>query len=181
MKLKSIVPVVALTFILSHVVFASAFAQNNSNRGSEPSFLKEAEDSTPAPGRGVLTGTENSVRTQPILFDFEQLEFAPFKLPDGTVVNGVRRKYGVGATMKNTWWEMKKGAVLPVHSHQMEQITHVLKGRVSAYSQGKKFNLVPGKYLFLLPNTPHEFVAEEDSLVEDLQAGDIGNYTGGIR
>ncbi len=142
---------------------------------------QESDGSIPAPGRGILEETKDSVKTQPVLFDFEKMEFKPFKLPNGETLAGVKRKTGAGANFKNTWWELKKGAVLPVHSHQMEQVNHVLSGKVAAYSQGKKYILVPGKYLFLLPNVPHEFVAEEDSIMEDLQTGDIGNYTGGFK
>jgi quercetin dioxygenase-like cupin family protein len=161
------------------VACAQSSQQPSINHGE---VSHQIEGFTPAPGRGILPETKDSIKTQPVLFDFEKMEFKPFKLPDGSVLPGVRRKVGAGANFKNTWWELKKGAVLPVHSHQMEQITHVLSGKVSAYSQEKKYILTPGgKYIFLLPNVPHEFVAEEDSIVEDLQTGGIGNYTGGFK
>ncbi|RYX96974.1 MAG: cupin domain-containing protein [Comamonadaceae bacterium] len=141
---------------------------------------RDHDGSIAAPGRGYLPESKDSIKTTPLLFDFEAMAFMPF-IYEGKVLRGVRRKFGVGASFRNTWWELKKGAVLPLHSHQIEQITHVLKGRASLYSQERKYDLTPGKYAFLLPNTPHELVAEEDTVVEDIQSGDVGNYTGGLR
>ena len=159
------------------LVLASALSQAQTVSAAE---TPAHDGSLAAPGRGFLAESRDSVRTMPLLFDFEAMAYTPF-IYEGKPLPGVRRKFGVGAAFRNTWWELQKNAVLPLHSHQIEQITHVLKGRATLYSQGRKYDLTPGKYAFLLPNTPHELVAEEDTVVEDIQTGDVGNYTGGLR
>jgi quercetin dioxygenase-like cupin family protein len=144
-------------------------------------MVDDVSGSTAAPGRGVIQELRDGLRTPAVLYDLANMEYRPFRWPDGSLLQGVRRKYAVGAHFKTTWWELKKGAVLSLHSHQLEQVTHLLSGKVSVYSQERRFQLTPGLYLFLLPNVPHELVAEEDSVVEDLQSGDVGNYTGALK
>lgn len=65
---------------------------------------------------------------------------------------------------------MKKGAVVPVHSHPNEQITWFLTGAADVYSQGQKFTMRAGDIMIIPPNVPHEFHFTEDTIDIDIFA-----------
>jgi quercetin dioxygenase-like cupin family protein len=84
------------------------------------------------------------------------------------IVPGVRRQtITTGTTMYQMRARLDAGAVLPVHSHPQEQITHVISGRLRMIVAGVAHELQPGDSIYLPANTPHGVEALEDSLVID--------------
>ncbi len=68
---------------------------------------------------------------------------------------------------------LKKGAVVPMHSHDNEQITYVLEGALKfKIGDGEPDELVvrTGEVLHLPSNVPHEAVALEDTIDVDVFA-----------
>lgn len=63
---------------------------------------------------------------------------------------------------------MKKGAVVPVHSHDNEQVTMVLTGRLLFLNDHGQIEVGPGESLELPPNVPHGVEVLEDALVVDV-------------
>ena len=66
---------------------------------------------------------------------------------------------------------LKKGAVVPMHSHDNEQITYVLDGALKfSIGDGGPDNLVvrSGEVLHLPSNVPHEAEALEDTIDVDV-------------
>ena len=66
---------------------------------------------------------------------------------------------------------LKKGAVVPMHSHDNEQITYVLEGALKfRIGNGGPQNLVvrTGEVLHLPSNVPHEAEALEDTIDVDV-------------
>ena len=61
-----------------------------------------------------------------------------------------------------------KGAVVPRHEHENEQIATVLEGRVRFVVDGESFEVGPGESVPLAANVPHEVTALEDSVVLDV-------------
>ncbi|MGD2120353.1 MAG: cupin domain-containing protein [Gemmatimonadota bacterium] len=59
---------------------------------------------------------------------------------------------------------LEKGAVVPNHSHENEQITYLLEGalRFRIGSDGEELILRAGEVLVIPPNVPHEAEALED-------------------
>ena len=63
---------------------------------------------------------------------------------------------------------LKKGAVVPMHSHENEQITMLEEGALRfIFEQGDKI-LRAGETLAIPPHAPHRVEALEDSLAMDL-------------
>src|SRR5437016_12671668 len=63
---------------------------------------------------------------------------------------------------------MKKGCVIPLHSHFNEQITHVQSGALHFTIDGQEITIRAGEFLCIPPNAPHTAVALEDTVDIDI-------------
>ena len=64
--------------------------------------------------------------------------------------------------------DLKKGALVPEHSHHNEQISMVERGAVRFVLAGVEKIVKPGDILQIPPNVPHSAEALEDSVAVDL-------------
>ncbi len=58
---------------------------------------------------------------------------------------------------------LKKGAVVPEHKHESEQLTFILKGALEFTMEGKTFVVHAGEVLLIPSWVPHKAVAVEDT------------------
>jgi quercetin dioxygenase-like cupin family protein len=65
---------------------------------------------------------------------------------------------------------LKKGAVVPEHSHANEQITLLQEGKVRFFISGEEQLVVAGQVVHIPSNAPHKVMALEDSIATDLFA-----------
>jgi len=65
---------------------------------------------------------------------------------------------------------LKKGAVVPLHSHANEQVTLLERGRLRFTVSGEPTVLEPGDLMLTPPEAPHMVEALEASLATDLFA-----------
>jgi len=63
---------------------------------------------------------------------------------------------------------LKKGAVVPEHHHESEQITYILEGALKFEIEGKVVVVRKGEVLSIPSNVPHRAVAMEDTLDLDI-------------
>jgi quercetin dioxygenase-like cupin family protein len=63
---------------------------------------------------------------------------------------------------------LKKGAVVPEHFHEAEQITYILEGALEFELEGKVVVVGAGQVLRIPSNVPHRAVALEDTLDLDI-------------
>lgn len=63
---------------------------------------------------------------------------------------------------------LAKGAVVPEHFHESEQITYVLQGSMRFWLEGTEVLLRAGDVLRIPSNEPHRAVALEDTLEFDV-------------
>ena len=63
---------------------------------------------------------------------------------------------------------LKKGAVVPEHHHESEQITYILEGALKFQIEGKEIVVRKGEVLSIPSNVPHRAVAMEDTLDLDI-------------
>ena len=61
-----------------------------------------------------------------------------------------------------------KGCIVPLHSHESEQITYILEGALKFSLQGKDIIVRAGEILVIPSNVPHKAVALEDTLDLDI-------------
>jgi quercetin dioxygenase-like cupin family protein len=63
---------------------------------------------------------------------------------------------------------LRKGAVVPLHSHENEQITYLLEGALKFIVQGKEIVVRAGEVLVIPANVPHSAEALEDCIDLDI-------------
>jgi quercetin dioxygenase-like cupin family protein len=80
----------------------------------------------------------------------------------------ISRKMVVGEKAMIAQIFLKKGAVVPLHQHDAEQITYILEGSLKFELEGKEVVVNPGQVLYIPSNVPHRAVALEDTLDVDV-------------
>lgn len=63
---------------------------------------------------------------------------------------------------------LKKGCVVPEHSHENEQLTYVLEGALKFWIDGKEIIVGAGEVLCIPPHMPHKAEAVEDCVDIDV-------------
>ncbi len=66
---------------------------------------------------------------------------------------------------------LKKGAVVPMHEHENEQITYILEGKLRFWigsEDAEPMDIGPGEVLHLPSNVPHKAEALEDTVDVDV-------------
>src|SRR5215467_3141833 len=63
---------------------------------------------------------------------------------------------------------LAKGAIVPEHYHESEQITYILEGALKFEIEGKEIVVGKGEVLRIPSNVPHRAVALEDTLDLDI-------------
>jgi quercetin dioxygenase-like cupin family protein len=63
---------------------------------------------------------------------------------------------------------LKKGCIVPEHSHPNEQITFILEGALKFWIDGKEIVVNSGEVLTIPPNMPHKAEALEDTVDFDV-------------
>ena len=87
------------------------------------------------------------------------------------VVEGIDRRIINGDQMMLTHVYLKKGAVVPLHSHHNEQFTYVLEGVLRFWigDEGSEpIDIRAGEVLHIPANVPHKAEALEDTLDVDI-------------
>ena len=92
-------------------------------------------------------------------------------MPKETVTPLLDRRLIVGNRMMLAHIYLKQGCIVPLHSHDNEQLTYVLTGalRFSIGSEtGETIVIGPGEVLVIPSNVPHKAEALEDTLDVDV-------------
>ncbi len=63
---------------------------------------------------------------------------------------------------------LKRGALVPLHSHESEQMTYVLQGALRVAIGGKEIVVREGEVLHVPPSVPHQAEALEDTFELDV-------------
>ena len=63
---------------------------------------------------------------------------------------------------------LRKGSIVPLHSHDNEQITYVLEGALKFIIEGKELIVRSGEILVIPSNLPHSAEALEDTVDLDI-------------
>lgn len=78
------------------------------------------------------------------------------------------RHFVVGQNIMLSRVLLKKGCVVPEHSHHNEQVSYVIEGAVKFGIDGKEIVVREGEVLLIPPNMPHSAVALADSVSLDI-------------
>ena len=78
------------------------------------------------------------------------------------------RQFVVGQDIMVARVLMKKGCLVPLHSHHNEQITYILEGALKFWIDGKEIVVHAGEVLTIPPHMPHKAEAVEDTVDLDV-------------
>ena len=98
-----------------------------------------------------------------------QLKYVPWDSVELEHLNPLlRRQFVVGENVMIARVLLKKGCVVPRHSHHNEQVTYILEGALKFGLNDQEITVRAGEVLCIPPNVPHEAVALEDTVDLDI-------------
>lgn len=80
----------------------------------------------------------------------------------------LQRQFVVGQEIMVARVLMKKGCIIPEHSHHNEQLTYILEGALKFWIDGKEIVVHAGETLCIPSNMTHKAVALEDTVDLDV-------------
>jgi len=92
-------------------------------------------------------------------------------MPKEKVNDTLDRRLITGERMMLAHVYLKKGCVVPRHSHENEQLTYILEGALRFWigeDEGQELVVRGGEVLHIPPNVPHKAEALEDTLDVDV-------------
>jgi len=121
-----------------------------------------------APRRKLKTAKKKvarkSARTQPT-----KLQYIPWSsVPIEDLNPLLQRHFIVGQNMMLARVLLKKGCIVPEHSHHNEQITYILEGALKFWIDGKEIIVHAGEVLTIPPHMPHKAEALVDTVDLDV-------------
>jgi len=85
-----------------------------------------------------------------------------------TVRDGISRRFIAGDREMVAQITLKRGAIVPAHSHESEQLTYVLTGALKFMLDGGEITVREGELLRIPSWMPHSAEAVEDTFELDL-------------
>jgi quercetin dioxygenase-like cupin family protein len=79
-----------------------------------------------------------------------------------------QRQFVVGEDIMVARVLMKKGCIVPLHSHYNEQLTYILEGALKFWIDGQEIVVHAGEVLTIPRNMPHKAEALEDTVDLDV-------------
>jgi quercetin dioxygenase-like cupin family protein len=80
----------------------------------------------------------------------------------------LQRHFIVGQNIMVARVLLKKGCIVPEHSHHNEQLTYILEGALKFWIDGKEIVVRTGEVLTIPPHMPHKAEALEDTVDLDV-------------
>jgi quercetin dioxygenase-like cupin family protein len=98
-----------------------------------------------------------------------ELKYVPWSTVDLEDLNPLlQRQFVVGSDIMVARVLMKKGCIIPLHSHHNEQFTYILEGALKFWIGGKKIVVNAGEVLTIPPHMPHKAEALVDTVDLDV-------------
>ncbi|HEY6768641.1 MAG TPA: cupin domain-containing protein [Candidatus Sulfotelmatobacter sp.] len=80
----------------------------------------------------------------------------------------LQRQFVVGQELMLARVLLKKGCIVPEHSHHNEQLTYIIEGALKFWIDGKEIVVSAGEVLCIPANMPHKAEALEDTVDLDV-------------
>ena len=93
------------------------------------------------------------------------------EMPKEAVTDDIRRRLVTGDRLMLAQVFLDKGAIVPRHAHENEQITYILEGALRFWigaDGGEEIVVRAGEVLHIPSNVPHKAEALEDTLDVDI-------------
>lgn len=97
------------------------------------------------------------------------LQYLPWEQVDLEDINPLfQRQLVVGQNIMLARVLLKKGCIVPLHSHVNEQVTYILEGALKFWIDNREIVVRAGQVLTIPPNMPHKAEALEDTVDLDI-------------
>ena len=90
------------------------------------------------------------------------------EIPEEQLSPMLTRRHANGAEVTVARFVLRKGLVVPEHSHPNEQVACVLEGALKFTLEGREVVVRAGEALLIPPNVPHTAEALEDTVDLDV-------------
>jgi len=98
-----------------------------------------------------------------------ELKHVPWQMVELEDLNPLmQRQFVVGRDIMVARVLMKKGCVVPLHSHYNEQFSYILEGALKFWIDGKEIVVNAGEVLTIPPHMPHKAEAMMDTVDLDV-------------
>jgi quercetin dioxygenase-like cupin family protein len=98
-----------------------------------------------------------------------ELKYVPWSTIELEDLNPLlQRQFVVGNDIMVARVLMKKGCIIPLHSHHNEQFTYILEGALKFWIDGKEIVVHAGEVLTIPPHMPHKAEALVDTVDLDV-------------
>jgi quercetin dioxygenase-like cupin family protein len=98
-----------------------------------------------------------------------ELKYVPWNTVDLEDLNPLlQRQFVVGHDIMVARVLLKKGCIVPEHSHHNEQFTYILEGALKFWIDGREIVVRAGEVLTIPRNMPHKAEALEDTVDLDV-------------
>jgi len=98
-----------------------------------------------------------------------ELKYVPWSTVDLEDLNPLlQRQFVVGRDIMVARVLMKKGCIIPLHSHHNEQFTYILEGALKFWVDGKEIVVNAGEVLTIPPHMPNKAEALVDTVDLDV-------------
>jgi len=98
-----------------------------------------------------------------------ELKYLPWNQVELETLNPLlQRQLVVGHEVMLARVLLKKGCIVPMHSHVNEQLTYILEGALKFLIDGREIVVHAGEVLTIPPNMPHQAEALEDTVDLDI-------------
>jgi len=84
------------------------------------------------------------------------------------MTDGIARRFIAGEKAMVAQLYFAKGAIVPLHHHEAEQLTYILEGALKFALEGREVVVHRGEVLHIPSNVPHSAEAMEDTLDLDI-------------
>ena len=138
--------------------------KKTSKKAARKSGAKTTKKNTASPASTVaLKGTVSKARRKA---EVRHITWSAVEVEQLNPLLG--RHFVVGQNIMLARVLLKKGCIVPEHSHPNEQLTYIAEGALKFWIDGKEIVVNAGEILTIPPNMPHKAQALEDTVDFDV-------------
>jgi quercetin dioxygenase-like cupin family protein len=109
---------------------------------------------------------QNTIAPRPEKAELKYIPWSSVPLEDLNPL--IQRQFVVGQDIMVARVLIKKGGIVPEHSHHNEQVTYILEGALKFWIDDKEIVVNAGEVLTIPPNMPHRAEALVDTVDLDV-------------
>ena len=137
--------------------------------GQRDDMAKAKKKAKPAGGRSKAKARPAKKASTPKATVKGELQYIPWHTVPLEDLNPLlQRQFVVGQEIMLARVLLKKGSIVPLHSHHNEQLTYIVEGALKFFIDGKEIVVHAGEVLCIPSHMPHKAEALEDTVDLDV-------------